>query len=95
MTATHIRAKPYPDAAHNQIYIGRQPQYNTYKQLLGQRIALVGQNSEIIEETAGPDRIIISWFNGWGPRRIERARSSHFPREWYRETESRFLTNMQ
>ena len=57
----------YPDAAHNQVYVGRQPQYNTYKQLLGQRIAAVGENSAIIEETAGPHRIIISQFNGWGP----------------------------
>ena len=57
----------YPDAAHNQVYVGRQPQYNAYKQLLGQRIAAVGENSAIIEETAGPHHIIISQFNGWGP----------------------------
>ena len=57
----------YPDAAHNQVYVGRQPQYNRYKQLLGQRIAEVGPNLGISEETAGPHRIIIDRFDGWGP----------------------------
>ena len=57
----------YPDAAHNQIYVGRQPQYIHYKQLLGQRIAEVGPHLGIIEETAGPHRILIRQFDGWGP----------------------------
>jgi len=57
----------YPDATHNQVYVGRQPQYNTYKQLLGQRIAEVGPNLGIAEETAGPHRILIRQFDGWGP----------------------------
>lgn len=57
----------YPDPAHNQVYIGRQPQYNAYKRLLGQRIAMVGPNSSIVTETAGPERIVINRFDGWGP----------------------------
>jgi hypothetical protein len=57
----------YPDAAHNRIYVGRQPQYNAYRQLLGQRIAELGPNLGISEETAGPHRIVITQFEGWGP----------------------------
>ena len=57
----------YPDVAHNQVYVGRQPQYNTYRQLLQKRVAGVGENSAILEETAGPHRVVISQFNGWGP----------------------------
>jgi len=57
----------YPDAAHNRIYVGRQPQYNAYRQLLGERIAELGPNLGISEETAGPHRIVITQFDGWGP----------------------------
>lgn len=57
----------YPDTAHNQVYVGRQPQYIAYKKLLGQRIAEVGENSSIIQETAGPNRIVVRRFTGWGP----------------------------
>jgi hypothetical protein len=57
----------FPDAAHNQVYVGKQPQYNTYRQLLQKRVAGVGPNSAIVEETAVPHRVVISQFNGWGP----------------------------
>ena len=40
---------------------------NAYRQLLGQRIAELGPNLGISEETAGPHRIVITQFDGWGP----------------------------
>jgi len=57
----------YPDAAHHQVYVGRQRHYNRYKQLLRQRIAEVGPNLGINEETTGPYPILIKQFDGWGP----------------------------
>ncbi len=57
----------YPDVAHNQVYVGKQPEYNTYKHLLGQRAAGEGPDSSMVEETAGPNRIVINRFDAWGP----------------------------
>ncbi len=66
----------YPTAQKDHIYVGKQTQYNAYKQNLqtqkAQQQAQQGQQqmagyADITEETAGPNHIEIQEFDGFGP----------------------------
>src|SRR5437870_10453956 len=59
----------YPTAKKDQIFVGRQKQYNAYKQALA---AQQGQQQmagtpTMTYETAGPNHIEVDQFNGFGP----------------------------
>ncbi|MFZ3376410.1 MAG: hypothetical protein WA183_12725 [Chthoniobacterales bacterium] len=59
----------YPTGKKDQIYVGKQAQYNAYKQALK---AQQGQQemagyADITGETAGPNHIEIQEFDGFGP----------------------------
>jgi len=71
----------YPTGTKDRIYVGRQKQYNTYKQALaaqqasqpasqqaqpGQQL-IAGQSSMPTLETAGPNQIEVQQFDGFGP----------------------------
>jgi hypothetical protein len=63
----------YPTAKKDQIYVGKQAQYNAYKQIMQKaRMAQQGQQemagyADITEETAGINHIEIQEFDGFGP----------------------------
>jgi len=73
----------YPTATKDKIYVGRQKQFNAYKQALaGQAAAhpashpsmaqmgeaqMAGQSLEPTLETAGPNHIEVQQFGGFGP----------------------------
>src|SRR5213082_2392700 len=64
----------YPAGSGNQVYVGQQKQYNTYKQLLQAQRAQVAQASAaaasqptLVEETAGPEHIVVQEFDGFVP----------------------------
>ena len=65
----------YPAGSGNQVYVGRQKQYNAYKQLLRARMAQVSaaaaSQPTFIEETAGPEHIVVEEFDGFGPLGID------------------------
>ena len=68
----------YPAGAGNKVYVGRQAQYNTYKQLLAaQKAKMASANAAaaaqptFVEETAGPEHIEIEQFDGFGPLGID------------------------
>ena len=59
----------YPTTKKDQIFVGRQKQYNAYKQALA---AQQGQQQmagtpTLTYETAGPNHIEVQQFNGFGP----------------------------
>ena len=59
----------YPTGTKDRIYVGRQKQYNAYKQALA---AQQGQQQmagtpTMTYETAGPNHIEVQQFNGFGP----------------------------
>jgi hypothetical protein len=59
----------YPTGTKDRIYVGRQKQYNAYKQALA---AQQGQQQmagtpTMTYETAGPNHIEVNQFNGFGP----------------------------
>jgi hypothetical protein len=60
----------YPTATKDKIYVGRQKQYNAYKQALvaqqGQG-QMAGQALMPTLETAGPNQIEVQQFGGFGP----------------------------
>ena len=71
----------YPTGTKDRIYVGRQKQYNAYKQALaaqkasqpasqqgqpGQQL-IAGQSLEPTLETAGPHNIEVDQFDGFGP----------------------------
>ena len=63
----------YPTAKKDQIYVGKQAQFNAYKQALK---AQQGQQqmagyANITEETAGPNHIQVQQFDGFGPMGVE------------------------
>jgi hypothetical protein len=63
----------YPTAKKDQIYVGRQKQYNAYKQALA---AQQGQQQmagtpTFTYETAGPHNIEIERFRGFGPMGVQ------------------------
>src|SRR5437764_2427092 len=64
----------YPAGTGNQVYVGRQKRYNSYKQLLQAQRAQMAQASSVpttqptfTEETAGPNHILVQEFDGFGP----------------------------
>ena len=69
----------YPTAKKDQIFVGKQAQYNAYKQTLKtkqvnrqaqqaqQREQMLAGSPEWVEETAGPDHITVEEFDGFGP----------------------------
>jgi hypothetical protein len=63
----------YPTATKNQIYVGKQAQYNAYKQLLqaqqGQQ--QMAGSPVFTGETAGPNHIEVEQFDGFGPMGVE------------------------
>ena len=68
----------YPAGSGNQVYVGQQKQYNTYKQLLQAQRAQTAQASAaesaqptFTEETAGPNHIVVQEFDGFGPLGID------------------------
>jgi len=59
----------FPTGTKDRIYVGRQKQYNAYKQAL---VAQQGQQQmagtpTMTYETAGPNQIEVDQFNGFGP----------------------------
>jgi hypothetical protein len=60
----------YPTGTKDRIYVGRQKQYNAYKQALvaqqGQQ-QMAGQALMPTLETAGPNNIEVQQFGGFGP----------------------------
>ena len=67
----------YPTGTKDRIYVGRQKQYNAYKQALAAQQAsqqaqqgqgqMAGQSLMPTLETAGPNHIEIQQFDGFGP----------------------------
>jgi hypothetical protein len=69
----------YPTATKDRIYVGRQKQFNAYKQGLAAQHAshpsmaqmgeaqMAGQSLEPTLETAGPNHIEVQQFGGFGP----------------------------
>jgi len=63
----------YPAGSGNQVYVGRQKQFDTYKQLLKAQLAQAQPSSvpttqpTIVEEGAGPNHIVVNQFDGFGP----------------------------
>jgi hypothetical protein len=70
----------FPTAKKDKIYVGRQKQFNTYKQALAGQLAsqpasqqaqpgqqLMNPAPTMAFETAGPDHIEIDQFDGFGP----------------------------
>ena len=59
----------YPTAQKDRVYVGRQKQFNAYKQSLqaqqGQQ-QMAGQPT-FVTETAGPNHIEVDQFDGFGP----------------------------
>jgi hypothetical protein len=60
----------FPTAKKDKIYVGRQKQYNAYKQALvaqqGQQ-QMAGQSLDPTLETAGPHNVAVQQFGGFGP----------------------------
>jgi len=59
----------FPTTKKDQIFVGRQKQYNAYKQALA---AQQGQQQmagtpTLVTETAGPNHIEVEQFDGFGP----------------------------
>jgi hypothetical protein len=64
----------YPAGSGNQVYVGRQAQYDSYKKLLQAQRAQMAQASSaaaaqatLVEETAGPNHILVEEFDGFSP----------------------------
>ena len=64
----------YPTAQKDKIYVGRQRQFNAYKQALvaqqGQQ-QMAGQSLMPTLETAGPNNVEIQQFGGFGPMGVQ------------------------
>ena len=64
----------YPTGQKDRIYVGRQKQYNAYKQALvnqqGQQ-QMAGQSLMPTLETAGPEHIEVQQFGGFGPMGVQ------------------------
>ena len=60
----------YPTGTKDRIYVGRQKQYNAYKQALANQQGqqqMAGQSLMPTLETAGPNNIQVEQFGGFGP----------------------------
>src|SRR4029453_2659603 len=72
----------FPTGTKDKIYVGKQPQYNKYKQALAAQKAshpsmaqmgeaqMAGQSLEPTLETAGPHNVEVQQFGGFGPRGV-------------------------
>ena len=82
VSAVHYNGKLYyvfPTGTKDKIYVGKQKQFNAYKQALGAQKAshpsmaqqgeaqMAGQSLEPTLETAGPHSVEIQQFGGFGP----------------------------
>ncbi|PYK81181.1 MAG: hypothetical protein DME37_05840 [Verrucomicrobia bacterium] len=63
----------YPTTKKDQIFVGRQKQYNAYKQALAnqQGQQQMAGTPTIVTETAGPNHIEVDQFDGFGPMGVE------------------------
>ncbi len=64
----------FPTATKDRIYVGRQKQYNVYKQALANQQGqqqMAGQSLMPTLETAGPNHIEVQQFGGFGPMGTE------------------------
>src|SRR5437870_4676692 len=63
----------YPTTKKDQIFVGRQKQYNAYKQALAnqQGQQQMAGTPTFVTETAGPNHIEVDQFNGFGPMGTE------------------------
>src|SRR5438874_9100013 len=58
----------YPAGTGNQVYVGRQAQYNTYNQLVQAQISSTQNPPPTLTEVgAGPNHIVVNEFDGFGP----------------------------
>ena len=60
----------YPTGTKDRIYVGRQKQYNAYKQALANQQGqqqMAGQSLMPTLETAGPHNVEVQQFGGFGP----------------------------
>ena|SRR5215472_13065102 len=60
----------YPTGTKDRIYVGRQKQFNAYKQALANQQGeqqMAGQSLEPTLEGAGPEHIEVQQFGGFGP----------------------------
>jgi hypothetical protein len=64
----------YPTAQKDRVYVGRQKEFNAYKQALvaqqGQQ-QMAGQSLEPTLEGAGPEHIAVQQFGGFGPMGVQ------------------------
>ena len=63
----------YPTTKKDQIFVGRQKQYNAYKQALAnqQGQQQMAGTPTFVTETAGPNHIEVDQFDGFGPMGVE------------------------
>jgi crotonobetainyl-CoA:carnitine CoA-transferase CaiB-like acyl-CoA transferase len=72
-SAVHYNGKLYyvfPTGTKDRIYVGRQKQYNAYKQALANQQGqqqMAGQSLMPTLETAGPHNVEVQQFGGFGP----------------------------
>ena len=60
----------YPTAKKDKIFVGKQAQYDAYKKMLAIKAANTSASDNgayLTRETAGPHRIIVQEFDGFGP----------------------------
>ena len=58
----------YPTAKKNVVYVGKEQQFDAYKQALSREYQQeTASRPDMVEETAGPNHVQISEFDGMGP----------------------------
>ena len=80
VSAVHYKGKlyyVYPTAKKDQIFVGKQAQFDAYKQALvqtqqasqktNQRAQMLNGSPALVGETAGPRHITVQVFDGFGP----------------------------
>ena len=62
----------FPTATKDKIYVGKQKQFNAYKQALqGQQAQQTAAHPVFVTETAGPQHIEVDQFQGFGPMGVQ------------------------
>ena len=64
----------FPTGTKDRIYVGRQKQYNAYKQALANQQGqqqMAGQSLMPTLETAGPNNVEVQQFGGFGPMGVQ------------------------
>jgi hypothetical protein len=62
----------YPTAQKDKIYVGRQKQYNAYKQAVATQLQQqTAAQPVFVTETAGPEHIEVDQFQGFGPMGVQ------------------------